>query len=461
MKLRKIISFVLAAGIATLTCSSCGTGETGEVSISIGDWPAVESSWLTQLNKYKDEFELAYPNIKIEPDTWAFDLKTFYPKAEAGLLPDVYEAAFTEMQKITDGGYAADITEVLKDAGFYDNLNPRLRDEICSVDGKVYAFPASAYALGVNINLKLWKEAGLVESDGTPKQPKTWEELAEFAQIITEKTGKPGFTLCTTNNCGGWFFSNIAWSYGVDFMEQQSDGKWKATFDTQEAVDALQFVKDLKWKYNCVPGNNLIDPEEASKLFATYQTGMVLDTPKTNIGKYDMDLLDYGIIPLPAGPKRHVALLGGKIKAVKSGTTPEEQAAVFRWLEFSGTNYKVNDELRAKNETSYKQKVEDGMPVGVKGLSIWNENSEAIKLRNEMIDKYYNLSPNAVRLYNESLVDSSIELQAEEPVCCQDLYAILDRLIQAVYTDKNADCAELIKQANIDFQKNYLDKLDY
>ena len=53
------------------------------------------------------------------------------------------------------------------------------------------------------------------------------------------------------------------------------------------------------------------------------------------------------------------------------------------------------------------------------------------------------------------------KLHPEEPVCAQELYGILDNCIQAVLTDKNADCAELLKKANSDFQQNYLDNLDY
>lgn len=44
---------------------------------------------------------------------------------------------------------------------------------------------------------------------------------------IREATGKPGIVFPTANNYGGWMFSCLAWSYGVDFMEKGEDGKWK------------------------------------------------------------------------------------------------------------------------------------------------------------------------------------------------------------------------------------------
>ena len=63
--------------------------------------------------------------------------------------------------------------------------------------------------------------------------------------------------------------------------------------------------------------------------------------------------------------------------------------------------------------------------------------------------------------YNEFLYDKNVEFQPEEPMCAQDLYGLLDNLIQEVLTNKDADCAALIKKANEDFQKNYLDKFEF
>lgn len=41
-------------------------------------------------------------------------------------------------------------------------------------------------------NVDLMEQAGLMDADGTPKQPKDWSEVAEFAVQIKEATGKPG-----------------------------------------------------------------------------------------------------------------------------------------------------------------------------------------------------------------------------------------------------------------------------
>ena len=70
-----------------------------------------------------------------------------------------------------------DITDALKKQGIYDKINPQVLD-LVSKDGKVYAFPYAAYILGIAFNVDDFQKAGLMNADGTPRQPKTWDELA-------------------------------------------------------------------------------------------------------------------------------------------------------------------------------------------------------------------------------------------------------------------------------------------
>ena len=95
---------------------------------------------------------------------------------------------------------------------------------------------------------------------------------------------------------------NIAWSYGVDFMEQGEDGKWIATFNTPEMVEALQYIKDLKWKYNALPDNSVVDHDELTMLFATNQAAMTFISLSNANGfsrQYGMPLEDIMMAKMP------------------------------------------------------------------------------------------------------------------------------------------------------------------
>lgn len=455
--------FIVAVGMCGCgeTSSSGGT-DSGTVSISIGGWPTTEGEELDAMNARKEAFEQTYSDITIMPDTWTFDLQTFYPKAEAGLLPNVFQNHFSDMGKLIDGGYVADLTDELEALGYYDKLNPSIM-ECISKEGRVYAIPSSCYILGLAYNADLFEAAGLLEADGTPRQPQDWNELAEMAVQIKEATGQPGFIMTTSNNAGGWLFTNIAWSYGVDFMEQDTDGNWHATFNTDEAAEALQFISDLKWVYDVLPANTLIDNTEARKTFATGGGAMLLigSDVGTVVSRYEMDPTSLGMMALPAGPKRHVALLGGTLQCVSETSTDEQISAVIKWMDYSGTGYLFDDSAKANLDADMALDISNGVAVGIKPLRVWKDDAEKTVYQNQLIDDNYNMRPNAARLYNESLSNTDIEWQAEEPVCAQDLYGILDNCIQQVLTDQNADIKAILEKANTDFQTNYLDNLTY
>ena len=87
--------------------------------------------------------------------------------------------------------------------------------------------------------------------------------------------------------------------------------------------------------------------------------------------------------------------------------------------------------------------------------------AESLSFLHELIDSNSNANPNHVRLYNEFVANCPAEIQPEEPVCAQDLYAVLDGCLQEVLTNKDADCAKLIEGAVADYQANSLDKFTY
>lgn len=460
----KLAALVTAIGIGAGVFAGCGTQNSqktddGRTILSIEGYPEKDGPEKDRVDAKYAKFEAENPDVKIEPTSWKFDLKTFFAKAAGGQLPTLFATNYTELDQCVSANYIADLTDVLKKRGYEGMFNKAVLD-VVSRDGKQYAFPTAAYLFGVSFNTEMFEKAGLMAEDGTPKQPKTWEELRDFAVKIKEKTGKPGFALPTSNNYGGWMFMPIAWSYGTEFMKQDSSGKWKATFNTPECAAALQYVKDLKWKYDVLPANTLIDGPEYSKLMGTGSVGMVIGTPGAkDYATYGMDPQLYGMMAIPAGPKRHVTLLGGVLSCVSGKASPEQIDAAVRYIEMNNT-FKVTDTVKKSKEDDIKTLQEANAAIGVKSMSVWSEESDVVKFENELIEKNANINLNHVKLYNDFVANVPCEIQAEEPVSCQQLYAILDKCIQQVLTDKNADCAAILERANSDFQVDYLDQMD-
>lgn len=458
----KMLALVLAGVMAMGGVSGCkdakNTASGAKVSISVGNWPNEESdpSRYAEYAKKIEQFNEIYPDIEIIPDEWAYDVQTFLPKAEGGTLPTIYQTHFTEAKKIIEFKYAADVTDKMKEYGYYDKINEYILEDI-SENGKIFLIPYAVYTMGLAINMKLFREAELVDADDRPLVPQTFEELAETAKLITEKTGKAGFVFPTVENMGGWNFTVLGWNFGTAFMEKQ-DGKWKATFNSDEGVQALQYLKDLKWKYNTMPAVTKINAAELMKEIGTDQAAMAI----ANAGQlndlvkgYGMDMNDIAFAKMPAGPQRRVTLMGGGFYALAPNATPEQIDAAFKWLEFNGLATTLSDEAKERKRNNIQENYNrKDTVIGIKDLSIWNGESEAQAYSDALSEEFRNLPLEHIETYNDK---SGIEYQTEEPVCAQDLYAALDRCIQEVLTNENADCKAVLDKAAADFQSNFLD----
>ena len=189
--LAKSVSLIMAAVMITGMSAGCGKkasdkDEQGRTIVTVGGWPDKEGTALDNYNARKSEFEKNNPDVVIQPDYWKFDLKTFYAKAAGGQLPTTFDLPYTEITQVIDSEYAADLSGVYKKRGYDGMFNERVL-EIISDDEGVYAFPVSAYILGLAYNTDLFEKAGLMGEDGTPMQPKNWDEVAEFAVKIKEQ----------------------------------------------------------------------------------------------------------------------------------------------------------------------------------------------------------------------------------------------------------------------------------
>ncbi len=457
MKTKKFLSLLLVAALSMAMTTGCKK-ESGKVNLSVGLWPdETQAEALAKKNAKKDEFMAENPDINIIPDTYAFDTKTFTMKAAANQLPNLYVTYYTEISQIIKSGYAADITPILKKYGWDKAINPDLL-ELCTVDGKVYGLPQSVYAQGLYINKKLFKEAGLVNEDGSIKTPDTYDEVAEFSQIIKEKTGRSGYIIPTTNNCGGWHFLNIAWSHGTDFM-QQKNGKWEATFNTESTKKALQWIKDLKWKYNAFVDDSLLDQQGIYKNFAAGNAAMMFANPpmSTLVTKYGMNIDDIMVTKMPKGPEGRYSQMGGGIYVFSPNCSTEQIEAGFKWLAYNAYTPEITEESAQALRDFYELSLSKNEIILDRDVfNIWIS-GDRIEQTNAIRKELSNVSSKDYEGFYDM---TDVTINPEPAACAQELYAILDGCIQEVLTNKNADIDALVEEASKDFQSNHLDKME-
>ncbi len=457
-KWMKAMATICAVAVAGGMFVGCGNDaqEEGITVISVGDIPSAETD--PRANQICMDriaaFEKNNPDIRIQPDTYVFAPDTYIAMAEAGTLPTTYHLPFTQANTVMDMGYAEDVTDAFKNAGIYDKINDTILEKI-SRNGKIYLIPETCYDSGMVLNVKLFREAGLIDESGAPVVPKTWEELVQTAKTIKEKTGKTGFAM----QASGWRFMNIAWSYGGEFLEKDKDGKWKAIFDSPEITAALQYVKDLKWEHNVIQENILADAAGIQQLVGSGEAAMMFGEPITASGciPYGMKLEDVGMMQMPAGSSRHVTLIGGTYSVIKKGATEKEKEAVMRWLTQTSTlGIDLTDETKENVESQIMLERESDVIIGAETITPWNAENPVAEYRKQKTEELANINLNYVKSYNNK---EGIEFHDEPPVAASQLYRTIGNCIQEVLTNKDADCAAVLKQAAADFQKNQLDNL--
>jgi len=419
--------------------------------LTLGIWPeATLTNEIAMHEGYVKTFATDHPNVTVVPDYYFYAVDTFVPMAEAGDCPVVFQPWYTETQKLINGGYVADITDILAERGWLDTMNPSIKD-LMSKDGRTYGMPRDGYALGLMVNVALFKQAGIVDADGLPIYPKTWDELAETAKKIKDATGAAGLCLLAADNAGGWHFSNIAWAFGATLCTADAAGKFTANLDSPEAIEAMEYVKSLKWKYDVLTADPTV--ENWGTGFTQVGTGgaamYIGANDAVSHPTYDNGLPvgDFGLAPLPAGPRGdQYSLSGGTPYMFSADATKEQINAALDYIVLMGRG-PVTDEAGMRADAKYR--VDSGIPV-IDRFPCWTDQS-IIDAEKAITDEFSNVD---MRLYNDyfDTVKKPGNLRMEEPGDTQSMYAELTSVLQAVITDKNADVAALMKTADENYQ---------
>ena len=440
------------------TEASAETSETdGEkIVVTIGDFPNKEADpalWEVYQG-YVEKFKEIRPDVEIIQDEKSYSVDSFATTAATGQLANLFRVAFTEPQACIDSGYVRDVTDIFVERGYADGLNDDVM-EMLTADGKYYGIPMTGYSMGMWYNVNLFKQAGLVNEDGTLQYPTTWDEVIETAQIIKEKTGQAGFGFQGMGNQAGWVMQNLDWAYGAELMVEEEDGSYKATFATPELEEAFQIYYDMKWKYDVLPANTQMERADVVRMMATDQLGMCVcaeDWWDSAVLEYGMDISNIGCSPLPAGPAGTYSLTGGNLMMFSKDTTDEQVEALFDWMEMIGNGPVLSDVAKENLVDQLEAKKADGRVIKVPSFDVWKDEARQADLA-AIYEPYVNIDP----VVQVPMMNDQVRMHPEYRVHSQDLYATMTECIQEVLTNENVDIMQLLTEKESDFQKDFLD----
>ncbi len=287
-----------------------------------------------------DDFLRAHPEIEPYSYTELYVQGEQRSAAElmaiaAGTAPDVFGFSgmtffqLEDVQVFIDQGFLVPLDEYLDPTTEPLNVRvPPLMRAAVERDGHVYANinPAGYGGAALFYRKDLFTEAGIVDEQGQPKPPRTWEELFEIAQKLTfvreDGTQQYGLGLKTGRD-GVDFMTALFYQSGCDVVVQDDSGTWRLTINDGAGIRALVFLRKLmkeRWQRDGVEregiarlyntGANPTAFTEWSQDFTmglNVQTAMVFDYAVDDrfdswIENDGLDPYVLGVAPLPAGP---------------------------------------------------------------------------------------------------------------------------------------------------------------
>ena len=196
----------------------------------------------SMVDQFADEFNKSQSKYSIEPQ-YVGDFKTIQIKATAALraggLPGMamVDNAFFSTLALTKPAVLENMNDAVANLPktvvqdffptFWDNGN---------VSGARLGLPWASSALLLFYNADAFRAKGL-----TP--PKTWDEFASDARVLTNRTSKGAIFFTDA-----WIFGSMVSSRGGNLLGSDN----LPTFDEATTISTLQFIKDLVPKYGIV-----------------------------------------------------------------------------------------------------------------------------------------------------------------------------------------------------------------
>lgn len=440
---------LVVAGMVAGCSSAPPAAPAGPVEISVVSLkPGSEKAAFEAFDKQVAQFMAANPNIKVTSKEYEWTGPTFTAQLAGGTLPTVFTVPFTDGKALVEKGQLADVTDSIKSFGYADKFNKNVLAAGQGKDGHIFGVPTAAYGVGLQYNRTLFTQAGLDPN----KPPTTWDEVRSAAKTIAQKTGQAGYAQMTKDNTGGWMLTSLTQALGGRLQVRRADSgadKVDATVDTPEVKAALTLLRQMRWDDNAMGANFLYDWGTINQDFAAGKIGMYMggsDVYTSLFQQNNIKPADYGLAVLPLAPGATAGLLGGgTLAAVNVKATPAQQVAAAKWIDFYYIQKFTKQDaavLDAKTLAESKQ------PVGVPALPIFDRATQT--QYDSWIKQFVNVPLDQMSSFTNGIFNQA--LAGEPGSHTQEMYAVLDAVVQAVLTDRAADIDTLLKGADGDVQ---------
>ncbi|KRA42552.1 ABC transporter substrate-binding protein [Devosia sp. Root635] len=303
MKISQLKTTAAVAGILLPLAWSGTAWAQDAVNLRMTIWSANEAH-LAMFNEIAEGFKATHPNVTVSFEPLPFDsyTTTLTTQIAGGNPPDLAWILETTAADFVNSGALAPLTDAFTATEGYDIADvSEQATALWTKDGQLYAYPFSTSPFAIFVNNDVIKAAGAkTPAELIAEDAWTWDNAFASAAAVGQ-SGKTGLVL---RDFKYQVWQNMAsiWN-GWGASPWSADGK-TCTFTDKAMVDAMTAIHKAIFTDKAMPG-----PGEDIDFFAG-ETGMTI----TQISRASLlpkeNPFDWDLVPLPAGPVGHYAVVG-------------------------------------------------------------------------------------------------------------------------------------------------------
>lgn len=325
MKLVKVTAMLLAGALAVAACGDSGSGTDPDETVELTFW-----TWVPNIETVVAKWNAANPNIQVSASNQAQgdELVTKLLTAKGtGEAPDLVQAEYQALPTLVSNDALADISPYV--GGAESEFAPGVWDVITLGTDAVYAIPQDVGPMMLYYRQDEFDRLGLTV-------PKTWDEFADLAREVREKS--PTQYLTTFSSADPGWFVGLAQQAGAQWWGINGDA-WTVSINDTATEKVAQFWGDLVDE-GAIDNQPMFTPEWNAQLndgtllawpSAVWAPGVLAGNAADTAGKWAM-------APMPqwsAGESK-TGSWGGSSTAVTADSEHAEAATKFAiWLNTS------------------------------------------------------------------------------------------------------------------------------
>lgn len=443
---KKLLAAMLCVAMAATSLVGCGgSGDSGKdtdtakssekgsdeekVELTIWETSRNKDNWYTSMEK---KFLEEHPNITLNKVVKEGDPgNEFYQAVASGTAPDLVNCSFTMMDSYITSGILEPLNQYTDEWDEWGNFTKEYVD-MFTKDGKVYGVPNQVAPMLFGYNKALFEEAGIKEP------PKTWDEAVEVAKKINDPDNQVAGYATLAAEWTEWFFQYYVWQAGGDLTKENEDGTAELTFTDPAVIKAAEYYQKLKSE-GVLQSDLTLKFSDLVTNFGLGKIGMMPfagDWVSEAITK-GIDPDDIGLCLPPAGPSgKQTTAIGGDCWVINAKADQAKKDAAWEYIKYyTGKDYR----------TSYFEN------LATKGAP-----NPVIIPRNDMsITDFYEFPEEYKEVLESAKSVGRLEFYGKA-----DFGSYVDRAVQKILTDSNADPETEFAEAQKLCEKEALEKFN-